>query len=110
MRPIGAPPQPKGPPPWLIFKLATTFHPEIRRRLKRAAQVWEGKLWREAGRNWDTVESDHRRALLALQRVDREGATGEQLSAHLRDVLRLGERVLCDHFTSSVPSADSRRR
>jgi pyruvate,water dikinase len=45
-RPVGAPKGAKGPPPKLIFKLLTKLHPEVRRRLRRAGEVWHKKVWR----------------------------------------------------------------
>src|SRR6478736_2983207 len=38
-RPVGAPKGAKGPPPRLLFKLLVKLHPEIRRRVRRAADV-----------------------------------------------------------------------
>jgi phosphohistidine swiveling domain-containing protein len=52
-RAVGAPKSAKGPPPKLIFKLLTKLHPEIRKRLKRTREVFEGKLWREDVARWD---------------------------------------------------------
>lgn len=103
-RPIGAPPEPKGPPPWLIFKLATTFHPELRRRIRRASQVWETKPWKESARVWAQIEPDHRQSLLELQRFDRDAADADALRKHLVDALALFEAILRDHFLEGVPA------
>jgi pyruvate,water dikinase len=51
-RPVGAPKGAKGPPPKLIFKILTKLHPAIRRRIRRAAEVWAGKTWREDVKLW----------------------------------------------------------
>ena len=61
----GAPPQkiwgdnvpakikgPGKPPPKLIFKLLFALHPELRKRAKRAKQVWEQRVWREMCTRW----------------------------------------------------------
>ena len=40
---VGAPPGAKGPPPKLIFQILTRLHPEMRRRVKRSAEVFEKK-------------------------------------------------------------------
>jgi len=52
---VGAPPNAKGPPPKLMFKLVCLLHPAVRARLKRAAVVMEEKPWREHLKHWDTV-------------------------------------------------------
>ena len=48
VRPIGAPPEPRGLPPRFIFKLLLALHPELRRRVRRATEVWEETPWRTA--------------------------------------------------------------
>src|SRR4051812_31242495 len=53
-RPVGAPAKAKGPPPKLIFKLLTKLHPEIRRRIKRSAEEFATKAWREDVARWDS--------------------------------------------------------
>ena len=45
-RPVGAPPGAKGPPPKLLFQILTRLHPEIRRRTRRAGEVFVNKEWR----------------------------------------------------------------
>src|SRR5436190_7983744 len=39
-RPVGAPKTAKAPPPKLVFKLLVKLHPEIRRRVRRAEEVF----------------------------------------------------------------------
>lgn len=52
-RPVGAPKEPKGPPPKFVFKMLTWLHPEIRKRLRRCKEVFETKAWREDVKLWD---------------------------------------------------------
>jgi pyruvate,water dikinase len=90
-RPVGAPKKAKGPPPKLIFKLLTKLHPEIRRRIKRSREVFEGKLWREDVVRWDTEwkpAAMKRNAELAA--IDPSKLDAPQLIAHLA---QLEERV-----------------
>jgi len=47
IRPLGAPPSAKGAPPKWIFKLLVALHPALRKRCKRAADVIEGRVWRD---------------------------------------------------------------
>ncbi|MDD9938873.1 MAG: hypothetical protein OXT09_35115, partial [Myxococcales bacterium] len=49
-RPLGAPPDAKGAPPKLLFKLLLKLHPALRKRVARAEQVWCDKPWRDDAR------------------------------------------------------------
>ncbi len=85
-RPIGAPPGAKGPPPKLIFQILTRLHPEMRRRVKRSAEVFEKKAWREDLAWWNNElkpqSLEHARG---LQAVDLDGLAADALLAHLND-------------------------
>jgi pyruvate,water dikinase len=50
---VGAPEKAAGPPPRVIFTLLTWLHPEIRRRIATAPEVFAKKLWRADMRRWD---------------------------------------------------------
>ncbi|HVH27533.1 MAG TPA: PEP-utilizing enzyme [Vicinamibacterales bacterium] len=50
---VGAPDNASGPPPRPIFMLLTRLHPEIRRRIATAPDVFSKKIWREDLRRWD---------------------------------------------------------
>jgi len=52
-RAVGAPKNAKGPPPKLMFKLLVHVHPEIRRRVKRAGEVFRDRVWRKELTWWD---------------------------------------------------------
>ena len=83
-RPVGAPPGAKGPPPKLIFQILTRLHPEMRRRVKRSAEVFEKKIWREDLAWWnDELKPQSLAHARALQAVDLEGLTADALLAHL---------------------------
>lgn len=81
---VGAPKAAKGRPPYLIFKLSNWLNPEVRKRIKRAGEVFEKKLWREDVKLWD---KECKPALvkknLALQAVDPEQLSTEDLISHL---------------------------
>jgi len=47
VRPLGAPPDAKGPPPKWVFKALLALHPALRARCRRAREVMEGRVWRE---------------------------------------------------------------
>src|SRR5688572_28143774 len=61
----GAPPQkiwgekppakikgPGKPPPKLIFKILMKLHPELRKRARRAEEVYRTKVWRDVVEKW----------------------------------------------------------
>ncbi len=68
-RPVGAPKGAKGPPPRAIFWLLQRLHPEIRRRIIRADEVFATRYWREELTWWDNeikpMLASDARALLA---------------------------------------------
>lgn len=110
-RAVGAPKGAKGPPPKLIFKLLTKLHPEMRRRVRRVAEVWETKFWREDVKRWDNEwKPAIARENAELQRVDLRALTDEQLVAHVErsfDALRRG--VTMHHSlnaTAMLPTGD----
>jgi hypothetical protein len=68
-RPAGAPKSAKGPPPKLLFKLLQHVNPELRRRIKRAEEIFPERAWRKELKWWhDEVKpaiGAEARALLA---------------------------------------------
>lgn len=91
-RSVGAPESSKGPPPKAVFKLLTLLHPEIRRRLKRSAEVVENRAWLEDLRYWDEeVKPQAIREHLAIQRVD---------------LAALDDRALADHIAAATKNAN----
>jgi rifampicin phosphotransferase len=110
-RAVGAPKGAKGPPPKAIFKLLTKLHPEIRRRVRRIAEVWETKFWREDVRRWDnewkpaiTKENSE------LQSVDVRALTDAQLITHVERCFDTVRRSVTLHHslnsTAMLPTGD----
>lgn len=85
LRPFGAPPGAKGPPPKIVFQLLTRIVPKIRARLRTSAAAFEKKQWRLDLERWDAVvrpASDKRH--LEIQDVDLRALSDEALVDHLR--------------------------
>ena len=84
-RPVGAPKSAKGPPPRFVFEVLRRFHPEIRRRVRRAETVFGDRVWRQDVEKWDR---EWRPALDAQARSllaeDLSAASDAQLAAHVR--------------------------
>ncbi|MCB9669085.1 MAG: hypothetical protein H6734_06405 [Alphaproteobacteria bacterium] len=105
-RPIGAPPDATSRPPWLLFKLATWLHPEIRRRLRTSAAVFEERPWRAAATRWETVHAPaHRAALEALQARVSQRADDAGRIADVREGLTLLEAIFADHLRCGIPGS-----
>ena len=102
-RPVGAPKGAKGPPPKAIFKLLTWLHPEIRRRVRRSAEVFRKKIWREDLRLWD----DEVRPTLAaeagaLLADDLDHASNAQLADHVRRATAFLDSAVYFHHRFNV--------
>jgi rifampicin phosphotransferase len=87
MRPVGAPKTAKGPPPKPVMWLLTRLHPELRRRNKRAREVFENKLWRDDVARWDgewlpRITADNAK----LAAVEPSALSTAALVAHLDDI------------------------
>ncbi|MBW4565494.1 MAG: hypothetical protein KME32_31295 [Mojavia pulchra JT2-VF2] len=81
---VGVPKGAKGTPPYLIYKLSNWLNPEVRKRIKRAGEVFEKKLWREDVKLWDQeCKPALAKKNLALQAVDPEKLSTEDLISHL---------------------------
>lgn len=110
-RAVGAPKGAKGPPPRPIFRLLTKLHPEIRRRVRRIAEVWETKFWREDVKRWDHEwKPAIARENTELQRVELRALTDEQLIAHLERCFDAVRRAATMHHslncTAMLPTGD----
>jgi rifampicin phosphotransferase len=111
IRPVGAPKSAKGPPPKLIFKLLTKFHPEIRRRIRRIEEVWKTKAWREDVAIWDSEwKPQILRENRELQSVDLRALHGEELITHLERCFDAAARSVFRHHslnaTALLPLGD----
>jgi pyruvate,water dikinase len=103
--PVGAPENAKGPPPKFIFKLLTKLHPEIRRRVKDGALVFEKKLWREDMQRWDEkFKPDSIARQTRLQQVDLPKLTDAEFIQHLQDVRDNHVEMIYRHHIFTVPS------
>jgi rifampicin phosphotransferase len=110
-RPVGAPKAAKAPPPRFVFKMLMKFHPEIRRRVRRVAEVWETRFWREDVKRWD----DEWKPAIAkengeLQRVDLRRLSDDQLIAHVNRCVDAVTRAVTLHHnlnaTAMLPTGD----
>lgn len=98
-RPVGAPPEPKGLPPKLIFKLLVRLHPEFRRRTRRAAEVFVTRAWREDVADFNERFYPRLKAtLLELQRVDLTSLDGAALIEHVERARDQGHASFRHHF------------
>ncbi len=103
-RPVGAPEGAKGPPPWVVFKLVTWLHPEIRGRVATAADVIPRKLWREDLDRWDTqVKPDSIARNGGLQAVDVRSLGDAELVKHLEDLRTNAREMVYRHHSFTVP-------
>jgi pyruvate,water dikinase len=103
-RPVGAPKGAKGPPPRPVFELLRRVHPEIRRRVRRAEEVFRTRAWREDVRRWNdqikpTLSSD----AYALLHEDLANASDAELSAHLQRATDFARRTIYWHHRYSIP-------
>jgi len=114
MRPriAGAPPQkiwgdkppakikpPGGPPPKFVFKLLFLLHPDLRRRAKRAAEVWRDCTWRAMTKRWnDETRPRYLQRCRELTRVDVTTLDDSALANHLESALDTHRELIVQHF------------
>ena len=110
-RPVGAPKSAKGTPPKLLFQILQRVHPELRRRIKRAGEVFREHAWRKDLEWWDRelrpAMAAKAKALLA---EDLAKATDAQLADHMRRATALLKEAVFTHhrlnFCSLLPVGD----
>lgn len=110
VRPLGAPPDAKGPPPKLIFKLLVALHPTLRKRCQRAAEVFVERPWRaDIARFWREVPAAEAR-IATLAEVDLTALDDPALFAHWETCNALAAQRILEHFTfasaTMVPVGD----
>jgi pyruvate,water dikinase len=110
-RPVGAPKGAKGPPPKLLFQILQRVHPELRRRIRRASEVFRERVWRKDVEWWDRERRPELAAKgKALLAEDLAKATDAQLADHIRRATAfLKEAVFTHHrlnFCSLLPVGD----
>ena len=95
-------PAPGKAPPKLIMRMLFKLHPELRRRARRAAEVWAQRSWREMTQHWYDVA---RPALVEknreLTRVDLASLDDALLATHLETVSQRFREMFHLHFTHS---------
>ena len=87
-KPVGAP-EPRGtgpakPPPPVVLKIVSRLHPELRRRVKRAAETLEQRRWRADAERWRRETMPARLAVnRRLQSVDLAALDDAALADHV---------------------------
>lgn len=93
-------PGPGKPPPKLVMKLLFKLHPEMRRRARRAAEVWEKRVWREDTRVWfDELRGPLIETNRELTRLDLPAMDDAVLATHLETVTERCRTMWTLHFT-----------
>jgi len=104
-RPVGAPKSAKGPPPRFLFAILQRLHPELRRRIRRAEEVFRTRAWRDDIRRWD---QEIKPALIAeatgLLQEDLARASDDALIAHLRRATDFAARTIFWHHRYNTPA------
>jgi phosphohistidine swiveling domain-containing protein len=104
--PVGAPDSASGPPPRPIFMLLVRMHPEIRRRIAAAPEVFTRKLWREDMRRWDEdVKPDSIARNRRLQNVPVATLGDAEFLAHLDEVRANMVEMIYRHHVFTIPSS-----
>lgn len=123
---VGAPPDAKGPPPKLLFKVLCRLNPQMRRRLKTAATVLQKKPWRDHLVHWDTVLKPQSTAKhLRLQSRDLTPMSDAELAAYVGECFEnskamgfqhhiytvtfgvvIGDYLACTHEWTGLPFAE----
>ena len=102
--PVGAPDNASGPPPRPIFMLLTRLHPEIRRRIAAAPEVFAKKLWREDMRRWDEeIKPDSIARNRKLQNTPITTLGDAEFLAHLEDVRANAVEMIYRHHIFTIP-------
>jgi pyruvate,water dikinase len=103
---VGAPDNATGPPPRPIFMLLVRLHPEIRRRVASAPDVFTKKLWREDIRRWDEeIKPDSIARNRALQNAAITGMGDAEFVTHLEAVRGNLAEMIYRHHIFTIPCA-----
>ena len=110
-RPVGAPKSAKGTPPKLVFQILQRVHPELRRRIRRAGEVFRERSWRQDVELWDReLRPGFAARGKALLAEDLSHATDAQLADHMRRATALLKDAVFTHhrlnFCSLLPVGD----
>ena len=110
-RPAAAPKNAHGTPPRAVFWLLSRLHPELRRRIRRAGEVFRDRLWRKDLAWWDTeVKPSLAAEARALRAEDVDRCSDAELAAHIRRATAFFDRATYYHhrfnFCAMVPLGD----
>lgn len=105
-KPPAKPKSPGKPPPRLLMKLLFVLHPELRRRARRCAEVWQQRTWREMTRRWfDEQRPAAVARSLELTAIDVAALDAAALATHLEAATEHARSMIVQHFThASMPS------
>ena len=97
-RAVGAPKSAQGHPPRLVFEVLRRLHPEIRRRVRRAEQVFQSKFWRQDLEWWDReVKPGMQAQARALLADDLHSLSDAQLAGHVRRATEFLKVTIFNH-------------
>jgi|CXWL01.1.fsa_nt_gi pyruvate,water dikinase len=110
-RAVGAPKSAKGPPPRPVFWLLSHLHPEIRRRNRRADEVFAERYWRKELQWWDDeVKPEIARDARALLADDLSALSDADLGRHVERATAFMDKTIYFHHRMNVcallPPAD----
>ena len=104
-RPVGAPKGAKGPPPRMLFKLLQHVHPEMRRRIRRADDVFRDRFWRQEMTTWrNEVKPSIAAEAKALLAEDLSQRSLSELVPHIRRVTAFAKETIYWHHRFSIAS------
>jgi pyruvate,water dikinase len=93
-------------PPKLVFKILMKLHPELRKRARRADEVWRTKAWREVVERW---QKELKPAFVAenraLTRIDVTALDDKGLADHLERATTAMSEMIVQHFFHSPMQA-----
>ncbi len=98
VRPLGAPPGAKGPPPRFVLAILSRLHPVLRRRIRRAREVLGERPWREDLRQFDEHAPSLERDLLAIGDEPIARASLDELLDHLAKLDAMARAGMLEHF------------
>jgi pyruvate,water dikinase len=97
-RPVGAPKSAKGPPPRVVFSLMRRLHPEIRRRVRRADDVFRERYWRKEAEWWHgEVKPSIAAEASSFLADDVDALSDAALAAHVRRAVDFAKQTTYWH-------------
>ncbi|MBI5088308.1 MAG: hypothetical protein HZB15_05455 [Actinobacteria bacterium] len=100
VRIAGVPASDRPPPPAWLLRVLTRVHPEFRRRNRNARVAADERVWHSDLRRWfDEFRPARLASLLALQAVDVDRLTDDELAAHVEACVAELAAGLREHFS-----------